>query len=175
MITYRRPHLDEAEIFAALHVQCWREAYRDIVPAELMAKYKIKTRLPMWESILPDQQRIVFGAYDQGYAVGFIVAGEAIEELFNDIDGHVAALYIAASHYRRGIGRTLMGLAAKAWFAEGGHALALGVLAENKPARSFYEVLGGKLIKTGTYEWDSFPLADAIYNFDDLPALFGKD
>ena len=60
-------------------------------------------------------------------------------------------------------------------FAGVGHALALGVLAENKRARLFYESLGGKLIKTGTYEWDGFPLADAIYNFDDLPALIGKD
>lgn len=175
MIEYRRPGLDEAETFAALHVQCWREAYQSIVPAELMAKYKIKTRLPMWETTLPDQQRIVFCAYDQGCAVGFIVAGKAIEHLFDDIDGHVSALYIASSHYRRGIGQILMGLAAKAWLAQGGHSLALGVLAENTRARSFYEALGGKLVKTGIYEWDGFPLADAIYNFDDLPALIGKD
>ena len=107
--------------------------------------------------------------------MGFIVTGKAIEHLFDDIDGHVSALYIASFHYRRGIGQILMGLAAKAWLAQGGHSLALGVLAENTRARSFYEALGGKLVKTGIYEWDGFPLADAIYNFDDLPALIGKD
>lgn len=175
MIEYGRPRLDEAEAFAALHVQCWRETYSDIVPAELMAKFKIKTRLPMWKMILPDQRSIVLGAYDQGSAVGFIVAGKAGEHLFDDIDGHIAALYIASSHYRRRIGHTLMALAAEAWFAQGGHSLALGVLAENTRARSFYESLGGKLVKTGTYEWDGFPLADAIYNFDNLTALIGKD
>ena len=171
MIEYRRPRLDEAETFSALHVQCWREAYKDIVPAELMAKYRIKTRLPMWESILPDQQRIVFGAYDQGIAVGFIVAGQASEELFDDIDGHVAALYITASHYRRGIGRTLVGLAAKAWIAQGGQSLAFGVLAENKTARAFYERLGARLIKTGSYDWDGHMIPDAIYVFEDLTLL----
>ena len=171
MIEYRRPRLDEAEVFAALHVQCWREAYRGIVPAELMAKFKIKTRLPMWETILLDQQRIVFGAYDQGRAVGFIVAGKASEHLFDDIDGHIAAIYIAASHHRRGIGRKLISLSAKIWADTGGHSLALGVLAQNTSARAFYETLGARLVKTGSYDWDGHLIPDAIYVFEDLAFL----
>ncbi len=175
MIKYRRPLPNEAETFAELHVQCWREAYVDILPSALMQSLDVGKRLPMWVKNLSDNSRIIFGAYDEGAAVGFIIAGKPVEELFDDMDGHIAAIYIAASQYRRGIGQALMSKVAGAWAEQGGDSLALGVLAENARARAFYESLGGKLIKTGTYEWDGFPLADAIYSFDDLPALLSKD
>ncbi len=175
MIEYRRPRLDEAEVFAALHVQCWREAYVDILPSELMQSFDVSQRLPMWQKNLADSSRTIFAAYDGGVPVGFIIAGKPVEQLFENMDGHIAAIYVAASHYRRGIGQTLMAMAAKAWSAKGGRSLALGVLAENTRARSFYETLGAKLIKTGTYEWGGFSLADAFYKFEDLSILIGKD
>jgi ribosomal protein S18 acetylase RimI-like enzyme len=168
---YRRPSLDEAEVMAALHVQCWQEAYANIVPQTLMLKFGILTRLPMWETVLADNERIVLGAYDEDKAVGFIIAGKASEDLIEGIDGHIAALYISASHYRMGIGRELIAAAAKAWLAQGGKSLALGVLAENIRARSFYEALGARLMKLSIYEWDGHPLPDAIYIFEDLPSL----
>jgi hypothetical protein len=49
--------------------------------------------------------------------------------------------------------------------------MTVGVLADNKTARAFYEKLGARLVKTGTYDWSGFKLPDAIYVFDDLPSL----
>lgn len=168
MIEYSRPRLDEAEVFAALHVQCWREAYVEILPPELLATFDASQRLPMWQRILADEMRIVIAAYDGGPPVGFIVVGAPLEQLHDDTDGQIDLIYLAASHYRQGVGRALVGRGAQAWLSQGGRSLTLGVLAHNTKARSFYESLGAKLVKTGTYNWSGFDLPDAIYVFEDL-------
>ncbi len=170
-VTYRRPMPEEAQAFAALHVQCWREAYPPYVPADLLASFSAEKRLPMWEGVLATAERIVIGAYVADQPVGFIIAGPAPEQLITSQDGHVWALYIAAAQHRRGIGRNLMAQAAAKWRARGGTSLTVGVLRDNQPARVFYESLGAKLTRTGTYDWDGHELADCIYWIDDLAKL----
>jgi hypothetical protein len=64
-----------------------------------------------------------------------------------------------------------MALAAQDWLAKGGHSLTVGVLAANAPARGFYESLGARHVKDGTYRWGGFDLPDVIYVFDGLAAL----
>jgi ribosomal protein S18 acetylase RimI-like enzyme len=168
---YRRPTPHEAEAMAALHVQCWREAYAEILPAELMATFSDETRRPMWRKALADDERIAFAAFDRNQPVGFILAGNPVEALSENEDGQIGAIYITASHYRRGIGRKLIELAVAEWIERGGRSLTLGVLAENVRARSFYESLGAKLVRTSTFVWDGYSLPDAIYVFDDLASL----
>ena len=168
-LSYRRPNIDEVAAFAELHVQCWREAFTEILPADLVATFDAAQRVPMWQRCLADEKRIVVGAYDNGKPVGFIIAGKPLEHLLQGTDGQIDTIYIAASHYRMGIGRQLIGRAARAWQEQGGHAFTLGVLAENIRARSFYESLGAKLALLTTYNWGGYDLPDAIYVFDDLP------
>jgi len=170
-ITYRRPLPDEARAFAALHVQCWREAYVNYLPAALMATFSVEKRLPMWEGVLATAERIVFGAYAGDVPVGFIIAGSTPEQLIEKQDGHVWALYIAQAAHRRGIGRMLMGLAARKWLERGGHTFTIGVLRDNAPARSFYEALGAVLVSEGIYKWDDHPLADCTYYLDTAQLL----
>jgi ribosomal protein S18 acetylase RimI-like enzyme len=171
VITYRRPELIEAEAFAALHVQCWREAYAGIIPLLLLESFSPQQRIPNWQRALVNPERIVIGAYGGEQPVGFIMAGKPDDVLHDNADGQIFALYIAASHYRFGVGRKLLKSAAKIWLQKGGRALSLGVLAENVRARSFYESMGGKLVRTGLYEWSGFKLADAIYIFENLDQL----
>ena len=170
-IAIRRPGPEEALAFATLHVTCWSEAYRGIVPAAILERAVPEGRLAIWRGVLADPGRIAFGACDDNEPVGFILAGPPLDALTDDIDGHVYALYVRASHQRQGIGRRLMGAAAKAWLGQGGTSLTLGVLEDNTGARRFYEALGGAFLKAGAYEWDGQPLRDAIYVFRDLPAL----
>ena len=172
-ITYRRPTFDEAEAFAALHVQCWREAYAEIVPPALLATFSTKTRLPMWQAVLANPQRFVLGAYAEGNPAGFIISGATEDKHIENQDGDIASLYIAASQHRKGIGRTLIGRAATDWLAQGGTSLTIGVLTENYSARRFYEEVGAKLVRQCTYNWGGFELHDCIYLLTDL-AKFAK-
>ncbi len=166
---------------AALHIACWREAYAEIVPRAVLDAADVDQRADVWGKILSDEHRFVSAAYDGGLPVGFVNAGSPVdpsgkprEMLFEEQDGHIHAIYILDAYGRRGIGRALMAAAAQWWLAQGGHSLALGVLAENAPARLFYEALGGSLIKTSTFNWHGFDLPDAIYVFEDLPALAAR-
>ncbi|WP_373502902.1 GNAT family N-acetyltransferase [Aestuariivirga sp.] len=170
-IAIRRPGPDEAPAFAALHVACWKEAYRGIVPDKILASAGPDGWLSVWQGALADSARIVLGACDGGEPVGFILAGPPLDPLTEGIDGQIYALYIRSNHQRRGIGRRLMGTAARAWLGRGGIALTLGVLEGNSPARNFYEALGGRQVTTAAYDWEGYPLSDAIYVFEDLAGL----
>ena len=103
--------------------------------------------------------------------VGFGDGGAPSGILFPGVDGHIAALYILQAFQRQGLGRRLLGAAAGEWLSRGGISMALGVLAENHQARKFYESPGAKLVHTGTYEWEGYPLDDAIYVFENLAEL----
>jgi ribosomal protein S18 acetylase RimI-like enzyme len=170
-IIYRRPLPFEAEAMAALHVECWREAYADILPAELMATFSVGMRLPLWQKVIPDEARFVLGAFDQAEPVGFVISGPSAENYIEDQDGNLDTIYIAASHYRRGIGRELLARAAEDWLQRGGKTMTVGVLAQNIRARSFYESQGARLAKLTIYNWDGHELPDAIYVFEDLLSL----
>ncbi len=170
---YRRPTSDEAEVFAALHVQCWKESYRGIVPDSLLDAAKPEDRFEMWRNIVVNPRRIVIGAWVEGEPVGFAVAGEPHERILENEDGQLAALYILQRFHRRGIGRELVRQAAEQWQAMGGTSMTIGVLAANTRARAFYESLGAELVKTGTYNWSGHELPDCVYFWRDL-AKIGK-
>jgi ribosomal protein S18 acetylase RimI-like enzyme len=171
LIEYRRPRLDEAEAMAALHVQCWREAYAGFLPSELMSTFSTERRLPMWQVAIPHPERFVLSAYDEAKPIGFVISGATDEKHIENQDGHLWAIYIEGQYHRKGIGRELIAAAAADWLAKGGKSITLGVLAENTDARMFYEKLGARLVKTSTYDWEGHKLADAIYVFEDLTSL----
>ncbi len=136
-----------------------------------MASFSVAKRLPMWQAIIPNAERFVAGAFDDDVPVGFAIAGPTQDQFIEAQDGHLHSLYVAASHYRQGIGRALLGRVAADWMARGGRSMTLGVLAENIRARSFYESLGARLVKFTYYNWDGHELPDAIYVFEDLNQL----
>ena len=171
MITFRRPHAGEAAAMAKLHVQCWREAYTSIVPEGVSQRFDVAPMIVRWQEHVQNQDRFIQAAYDREYPVAFVNSGSPVEKIHAGMDGHITALYVAQSHYRQGLGRKLMALAAADWLGKGGHSLTLGVLAANRRARTFYETMGGKLVKSSTYDWHGHQLEDTIYVFEDLPHL----
>lgn len=171
MITYRKPKPDEAEAFAALHVQCWREAYTPILPLELVATFSSDMRLGMWQAATADSERFVMGAFSEAVPVGFIISGATKEKYIDAQDGHLWGLYICASEQNQGIGRKLVEMAHGHWVSQGGHSMTVGVLAANVPALRFYERLGETLFKHGTYDWNGFALPDCTYIWQNLAKL----
>jgi ribosomal protein S18 acetylase RimI-like enzyme len=171
MITFQRPNIAEAAAMAQLHVQCWREAYSAIVPEELVARFDVAHMIVRWQEHLQKEKRLVIAAYDDEQPIAFVNSVSPVEKIDDEMDGHIAALYVAQSYYRQGLGRKLMALAAADWLVKGGHSITLGVLSANQRARAFYEAMGGRMVKTGTYDWHGHQLEDAIYVFEDLPRL----
>jgi ribosomal protein S18 acetylase RimI-like enzyme len=171
-LCFRRPSLEEAAPLAALHVQCWRESLTDLLPPEVIAGFDLAKMTDAWAMHLANPSRLIFAAYLADGPVGFVHGGETPAP-GHGMDGHVFALYVAAAHHRKGLGRALLGLIAQAWLEQGGTGLSLGVLAGNVRAQAFYDAMGGTVVKTGTYVWHGHPLPDAIYHFRDLRGLAG--
>jgi ribosomal protein S18 acetylase RimI-like enzyme len=170
-LIYRRPAPDEAEAMAALHVQCWHEAYASFVPQKVVATFEASRIVERWREHISNTDRFLIAAFDNNKPIGFINQGRPVEKIFETMDGHIAAIYILQSHYRQGIGRKLIAMAAQDWLLKDGHSIALGVLAENHRARNFYEALGARFVQLGSFEWAGHALPDCIYVFEDLPAL----
>ena len=168
MIHYRKPRPDEAEVFAALHVRCWREAYPAYLPAALMASFSVERRLPIWQARLGNIKLFVLGAYVDGVAVGFVMSGPPDEKHIEDQDGHLWGIYILQAHKGKGIGRALVQRAHADWVSCGGKTMTVGVLAENLAARRFYEKLGARFVHDGHYIWDGHKLKDCLYIWDDI-------
>lgn len=176
-MTFRifKPDGSLAEELATVHIACWQETYHAIVPAKVLQATNLEQHITKWQGILADPDRIIYAASTaENVVAGFVGAGSSTEVLWDGMDGHIRALYILEAHHRQGLGRRLLGAAAHEWLARGGHSLTLGVLAENHQARRFYETLGAKLVRTGTYEWEGCQLDDAIYVFENLPELATK-
>ena len=171
MISYRKPRPDEAEVFAALHVRCWQESYRGFVPDHLLDSAKAEDRIEMWRNVPINPRRVVIGAYEGDQAIGFAVAGEPHERILEDEDGQLAAIYIAKSHHRLGIGRELVKRSAAEWQAMGGHSLSVCVLEGNTQAIAFYEKMAAKFVKNDMHDWGGNKLPVRIYLWPDLTKI----
>lgn len=171
-LTLRAPSFDEAETMARLHIACWREAYAGIVPDEALAAADLGARTERWRKSLADPDSFALAAFSDETPVGFILARPNSDPAIIGADGQIAALYVLRSHYRLKLGSRLMAATARWWLARGGQSLGLGVLTDNARALAFYQRIGGRIAKRGTYMWDDrHPLADAIFIFDDLARL----
>jgi GNAT superfamily N-acetyltransferase len=170
-LTYRSPNVGDAETIAGLHVTCWREAYAGIVPISMLDNVDMADRIARWQRYIENEKSIIRLASRDAEPVGFIHAGKLDEPLADGADGHVFALYILARHHRQGIGRRLMGMAARAWLDRGGRVMSVGVLTANHGARTFYEALGARFVRPDTYQWHGHALDESIYIFENLGQL----
>jgi ribosomal protein S18 acetylase RimI-like enzyme len=148
---YVRPaRPDDAEGIATVHVKSWQEAYVGMLPQEVLDRQSVPARYRTWSAYLskPSQHRWVYVAIDPATGiVGFAEAARCRPTLSGPAF-EIPVLYILRSHARRGLGRRLMHALATAMEGQGGGAIALWSLADNRPARAFYEAIGGRLIAT---------------------------
>jgi GNAT superfamily N-acetyltransferase len=101
----------------------------------------------MWTGLLqePATGRWTFVAIDPNAGiVGFAGGVRAKPAMFGPAF-KVPVIYVLQSHLRRGLGRTLMHALGNAMAPYGSGDVALWSLASNKPARAFYEAVGGRL------------------------------
>ncbi len=153
---------DDAEGIAKVHVQGWQEAYVGQLPQQVLDRQSVPARLRMWQGLLqePPSNRWTFVAIDPGLGiVGFAGGVRAKPAMFGPAF-KVPVLYVLQSHLRRGLGRKLMHALGGAMMPHGSGAVALWSLASNKPARAFYEAVGGSLFAVLTErDHDRAPLA----------------
>jgi GNAT superfamily N-acetyltransferase len=168
----------DARGIAEVHVASWRTTYRGIVPDDNLASLSVETRERRWASQLAgaDAATGIYVAEAQDGAgapriVGF-AAGGARRDGNSAYAGELYAVYLLQAAQGYGLGRRLAGAVADHLVRNGMRSMLVWVFEANRPARRFYETLGGVLLPERQY-WDraGVSLAEVSYGWADTGSL----
>ena len=133
----------DAEALAFVHVASWRETYRDLLPDAYLARMSEAGHARRFARRLlrPGPDDVTLAVADRAGILGYAEGGPSRRRVPGEAE--IATLYILRSAQGRGLGRQLLGAAARALAVRGASSLVISVLRDNLPARGFYERLGG--------------------------------
>jgi ribosomal protein S18 acetylase RimI-like enzyme len=160
---------------ARVHVQAWRESYRDILPKEEIDERSVEHRTAQWRGTLAegDAQTFVHVAELEGAICGF-ASGGRIRWTGLSTDSEISSLYLLDSAKRRGVGRALFGHLLGELADAGFKSTGLWVLTANGPAKRFYEAMGGRAGETRIERRDAYVLDEVAYVWDDVAAVVSR-
>jgi len=118
----------------------------------------------------PDRD-VVLVAEEDGGVLGLVSGGSAEGGAVLGTTCEIGALYVHPQHRGQGIGGALLRAAADHLADLGYSELHIGVLSANRPARVFYEAMGGREIGQGTDDEEGYLLPVTIYGWADVTDL----
>src|SRR5216684_9207402 len=160
----RAATLTDASAIARVHVASWRSTYDGLLPNEFLTSLSEASYEERWKRVIGEGTSMVYVAEDGAEVVGFASGGrERAGE--KGYDGELYAIYVLDVAQRRGFGRELVRA-----MVEGLRELGLGnmiiwVLRDNRPAREFYERLGGTYVRTQPITIGSATLEEVSYGW----------
>ena len=130
--------MDDVVSIAEFQTATWNEAYRELVPADYLARMTVEARAERWDTRIRRVDRHVFLAEENGRLDGVISFGERSD----DRPGpslELMSLYVGADARGSGMGTELLR------FALGDRSAVLWVFADNIRAIGFYRRHGFEL------------------------------
>ena len=172
MVEVREAKLEDAAGIARVRAESWRAAYRGIVPGEFLEAIDVAEWAERQRRNMENEPAglVAFVATIQGEVVGWAACGRNREK-DTPYAGELFTVYLLPDHWRAGIGRLLMKAVAQSFIERGMDSMILWVLAENWPARRFYEGLGGQYVSERGIEIGGACLRELSYGWDDLSPL----
>lgn len=166
----REARPEDAERIAWVHLESWKATYPGIIPQAYIDGLRVEDGAAAWRERLgnPDGP-IVFVAEDEAGIFGF-AAGGAMVHPVDGFDGELGAIYLLASHQKRGAGAALVRRIAQALGERGFRTMVVWALKEN-PACGFYERMGGKLVGNQDIAIGGVKLPEVAYGWKDLRTL----
>jgi len=157
---------------AKLHVDVWRQTYRDIAPPAAYAALDEQRRYDMWSGKLSDSDYHlhILVAENEGEIVGMGAAGRPSESIFGP-RAEIKHLYIQQGFKRRGIGRRILSDIASLMKDSGYNAAALSVVKGNEPAELFYRAQKGRVIGEFIDPGPIWRSQNIVYAWDDINDL----
>jgi ribosomal protein S18 acetylase RimI-like enzyme len=160
----------DAESMARCIVPSWLDAHHGQIPAHLWERrrkeWMVSDSAAAWERTLSEisaetnAQSHIIVAPERGEIVGLVMG-----TVGPDSRGAIDALYVASGHQGRGVGRRLLSASLDAFRSAGVSRVEVVVLAANKPARQFYEALGGSYVGPAELDEEGELLPGAIYEW----------
>lgn len=146
MIKIRNIQPNDLKTVARIHCDCWKIAYKDLLPETYLKSLTQESFERRWTnglSVNNDVVRLV--ALEKSVPIGFIVGLEnRTPEKCPEATGEIWALYVHPDHWEKGAGKMLFHEFQEVMKAKGHKKLFLWVLETNERGRAFYEAVGGR-------------------------------
>jgi RimJ/RimL family protein N-acetyltransferase len=143
-IVIRPVRHEDARALADVHASTWEEAYRGLVPDELIDERSVEERERLWHEMLDRGDSVHHAGEVDGVVAGFVSIGPT-REPDRPSWGELYAIYVRKAYWGSGLAVELM-LAGEQALRELGYSHAtLWVLRDNPRARAFYEKQGWRL------------------------------
>lgn len=168
MISIRLAKVVDAAGIAHVHVESWRTAYADIIPANYIEGMSADERTPLWRDWLTRDIK-VFVSEENGRINGFI-SGGAIREPVQSCDAELFAIYLLKESQGQGIGTALLSALVESMVAKGYKSMAVWVLEQN-PCKRFYEKSGARADRSKGIEIGGASLTEVAYWWPDLRTI----
>jgi GNAT superfamily N-acetyltransferase len=169
----RPADVDDAAAIARVHVLTWRTTYKELLPAEFLASLTEAGYTDRWRRFISERSSRVYVVQegdDRGAVVGFASGGrERAGE--TGYMGELYAIYLVESSQRRGYGRELVRAIAGGLSELGLEDMIVWVLKDNRPARDFYERLGGVYVRAQPITIGSVTLEEVSYGWPRLESV----
>ncbi len=140
---------DDADAIARIHAASWKATYRGIMPDDYLDSSVDGERASYWrEAMAGERYPIVKLAKSNDDIIGFVALHDDPED--EGYDYTIEHLHLMPDAMGHGLGRALMGAAARSVKQCGGANVCLWVFEDNAAAIGFYERLGGVTDAHGT-------------------------
>jgi len=134
----------DARAIAQIHVDAWRAAYAQILPAPFLAAQSVDAREAMWRDAITAGTSLVLVARDRtGVALrGWLSCGACRDDDAPADCAEIWAVYVDPHRWNAGCGRALWVQARQALRARGYARCSLWVFSRNERALRFYRSIG---------------------------------
>ena len=136
---------------AALLVDSWRWAYKDIVDEEYLAGLSTRARLKKLRKGYDEGKRALL-LFANGELLGFCGFGKSLTPGYPD-DGEISAIYLREDAVGKGYGHALFTRAEEELRAQGYQNLVLDVFSQNTRAIAFYIAHGYIKVGDRIHKW----------------------
>ena len=167
----------DAAAIARVHVDTWRTAYVDILPADFLAGLEYANSEAVWSAAMATDRpgvSLLIAETAEDEVVGFAYSAPEREgdPLYR---GEIFAIYVLQAYQGQGVGRRLFSAAARRLHKAGFDAFLLWVLKDNLSARRFYESVDGKYLDERTITIGETDLIEVSYGWRDITDEIGEE
>lgn len=159
-LSIKQPKLDDAKDMARIIVDCWKDAYKNILPKDFLDNISYEEREnSIRNRILGTDEKFNSDIiiYSEENVKGVAFYGKNICNLPENI-GEIIVLYVDINEHRKGIGKKLVAWIKNELKQQGFTDMVIWCLKDNLPSIEFYKAMGGTI-----YDERDFEIGGAIY------------
>lgn len=135
----------DAPAVGLVQAEIWREAYRHILPSEVVEQFDAASFSRVWRSSLqspPSPRHVLLVACAGAQVVGFAAVGPSIDADANEKTGELLAMGVHPNARRTGHGSRLLNAAVDTLRGKGFDSMSIWILAIDEATRAFLTAAG---------------------------------